>query len=154
LTQVHRSLETDRSIFKILMIDDDVEDIELTREAIKECGFNFELLTIDNGQTILEYIKKNQPQLVLLDLNMPKTDGKFILQLLKSNPIFRMIPIIIFSTSNRDDDIKQSYKIGANGYIVKPSIFSEWVNVMEQIGRFWSHQVHLVDQSRFPAREH
>lgn len=144
MTQDQNSLKPDRSTFKILMIDDDVDDIELTREALKECTYNVELMTVDFNQTIPEYLKNNKPQLILLDLNMPKEDGKLILQLLKSNPIFKMIPIIIFSTSNREDDVKQSYQMGANGYIIKPSIFTEWVNVMEQIGRFWSNQVQLV----------
>jgi CheY-like chemotaxis protein len=151
LTQDHRILETARSIVKILMIDDDVDDIELTREALKECTYEVELMTVDFDQTLIEYIQKNQPQLILLDLNMPKVDGKVILQLLKSDPVYKMIPVIIFSTSNRGDDIKQSYQMGANGYIIKPSVFTEWVNVMEQIGRFWSHPVQLVDSSHFHA---
>ncbi|MFN3488719.1 MAG: response regulator [Emticicia sp.] len=124
----------------ILVADDDDDDLFLVKSALEDSGFNGKTNYVSNGIELLDFLNKDtteKPTLVLLDLNMPKKDGREALIELRQNPALDDLTIIIFTTSNSPDDIQKCYVNGANCYISKPNSFDELVEVLGKIMNFW-----------------
>lgn len=138
----------------ILMADDDADDRLLAQDAVAEARINGELRFVENGEELLDYLYRRgqfanmdapRPGLILLDLNMPKKDGREALREIKSQPELRRIPVVVLTTSKADTDISQIYDLGANSFIAKPVSFEALVNVMETLGHYWLETVELPD---------
>ncbi|TVP65906.1 MAG: response regulator [Nodularia sp. (in: Bacteria)] len=139
------------------MADDDEDDHILVREALRESQLLIDLHIVSNGEELLNYLHhrglytdKSQaprPGLILLDLNMPKKNGLEVLRDIKTNPLFRRIPVIVLSTSNDKEDIYRTYDLGANSFITKPVTFTALVEIMKNIGKYWFEIVQLPLES-------
>lgn len=134
------------------MADDDVDDRNLTKEALQEGRLVNDLRFVEDGQDLMDYLrhtgkyageKTPRPGLILLDLNMPRKDGRTTLQEIKSDPEFRQIPVVILTTSKADEDIFKSYDLGVNSYIVKPVTFEALVDVLQTLEKYWFEIVEL-----------
>ena len=131
----------------ILMADDDPEDRLMTQDAFIETGIANDLRFVEDGQQLLDYLRREgdfndsadapKPGLILLDLNMPRVDGREALRRIKSDPSLRHIPIVVVTTSKAEKDIFRTYDLGANSYIVKPVTFSGLVDMIKVIGQYW-----------------
>jgi CheY-like chemotaxis protein len=140
----------------ILMADDDADDRELAREALTESRLLNDLYTVNDGAELLEFLRHDgayadtdtpRPDLILLDLNMPKIDGREALGALKNDPKLRSIPVVILTTSRAEEDIARSYDLGANSFISKPVTFAGLVEVMRELGRYWVVIVELPERA-------
>lgn len=141
----------------ILMADDDADDRLLAKDALAECRLANELHFVENGEELLDYLNRRgkfvnlanspRPGLILLDLNMPKKDGRESLKEIKDDPRLRTIPVVVLTTSRADTDISRIYELGANSFITKPVSFDSLVEVMKILGRYWFEIVEL------PARK-
>lgn len=139
--------------FSILVAEDDEDDYLLTLEALKEAGVTSEVHWVRDGNETLEYLStilegncassRQFPSLILLDLNMPKKDGREALEEIKSNPHFRKIPVIVMTTSSADSDITKSYDLGVNSFIQKPDRFHELVKMVRVVVNYWLNTVKL-----------
>lgn len=139
--------------FTILIAEDDEDDYSLTLEALKEAGVDNEVHWVKDGDEVIEYltsrtgesngVSRELPGLILLDLNMPKKDGREALMEIKSNPKFRSIPVIVMTTSSADSDIAKSYDLGVNSFIQKPVRFSELVEMAKVLFSYWIKTVKL-----------
>jgi CheY-like chemotaxis protein len=137
----------------ILLADDDEEDRMLTADALEESRVVNDLRFVEDGEELLEYLYQRGryagtdaapvPGLILLDLNMPKKDGREALREIKADPNLRRIPIIVLTTSKAEEDIYRTYDLGANSFITKPVAFASLVEVMKEIGRYWIEIVEL-----------
>ncbi|MGK7392300.1 MAG: response regulator [Candidatus Cyclobacteriaceae bacterium M2_1C_046] len=136
----------------ILMADDDPDDRILAKEALTENKLANDLYFVEDGEELLDFLyqrgkfnKENAPRpgLILLDLNMPKMDGREALREIKSNESFRKIPVIVLTTSKAEEDILRTYELGVNSFISKPVTFDELVEVTRQIGNYWFGIVEL-----------
>lgn len=137
----------------ILMADDDEEDLLLAKRALEACRLANDLHCVRNGEELLDYLFRRgdyteldtspRPGLILLDLNMPRKDGREALQEIKAHPDLRHIPIVILTTSKAEEDIYRTYDLGANSYITKPVTFNSLVEVMQSLGRYWFEIVDL-----------
>jgi CheY-like chemotaxis protein len=137
----------------ILMADDDADDRLLAKDALAECQLAGDLHFVENGEELLDYLNRRgkytqlaespRPGLILLDLNMPKKDGREALREIKSDPALRKIPVVVLTTSKADTDIGRIYELGANSFISKPVSFESLVDVMKTIGRYWFEIVEL-----------
>jgi CheY-like chemotaxis protein len=137
----------------ILMADDDPDDRMLTQDALKEARLANTLHFVENGEELLQYLRHEgrfadvalspRPGIILLDLNMPKMDGREALQIIKNDPQLRRIPVIIMTTSKADQDVLKSYDLGANSYVTKPVSFDELVEVVRGFGKYWFEIVEL-----------
>lgn len=142
-----------RKPITILMADDDEEDLLLAKSALEACRLANDLHCVRNGEELLDYLFRRgeyaelatspRPGLILLDLNMPRKDGREALQEIKSHPDLRQIPIVILTTSKAEEDIYRTYNLGANSYITKPVTFNSLVEVMQGLGRYWFEIVDL-----------
>jgi len=134
----------------ILLIEDNPGDARLTIEALKEGKFNNRLIHVTDGVEALAYLRKQEkykdairPDLILLDLNMPRKDGRETLQEIKSDPDLRRIPVVILTTSKAEEDIFRSYDLHANCYITKPVKLSQFFDVVRNVEDFWLSIVKL-----------
>lgn len=137
----------------ILMADDDADDRLLAKDALAECKLPCELQFVENGEELIDYLKRRgkfeqpgespRPGLILLDLNMPKKDGREALKEIKSDPEFRKIPVVVLTTSKADTDIGRIYELGANSFISKPVSFDSLVEVMRSLSHYWFEIVEL-----------
>lgn len=137
----------------ILIADDDDEDILLARDALAESRLANDLRAVRDGQELLDYLRREgrfadpatspRPGLILLDLNMPKVDGRAALREIKGDASLRQIPVVILTTSQADEDIVTSYDLGVNSYIRKPVSFAGLVEVMQSLKRYWFEIVEL-----------
>ena len=142
----------------ILMADDDPDDRLLTTEALAENRLANDLHIVGDGVELLDYLYRRgqyanlvdapRPGLILLDLNMPKMDGREVLLEIKADPDLRSIPIIVLTTSSAEEDIIESYHIGANSYITKPVTFEGLVEAMRTLGTYWFALVDLPPLGR------
>lgn len=135
---------------EILLVEDDPGDVELTREAMEESKIMANLNVTENGVEALEFLRKQgshaeapRPDLILLDLNMPKMDGRALLGELKSDPDLKLIPVVVLTTSKAEEDIVKSYGLGANCYVTKPVGLAEFTTVVASIEDFWFTVVKL-----------
>jgi CheY-like chemotaxis protein len=137
----------------ILMADDDADDRRLTQEAFEEGRLINDLRFVENGEQLMDYLRKQgayappadtpRPGLILLDLNMPRKDGRTVLKELKSDPHLRQIPVCVLTTSKADEDIYKSYDLGVNSYIVKPVTFEALVDILQTLEKYWFEIVEL-----------
>ncbi len=137
----------------ILMADDDPEDRMLAQDALEEARLANDLRFVEDGEELMDYLKrrgeyadpKNSPRpgMVLLDLNMPRKDGREALQEIKSDPDLKTLPVIILTTSEADEDILRSYDLGASSYITKPVTFEGLVKIMMALKTYWFEIVEL-----------
>lgn len=137
----------------ILVADDDPDDRMLTKEAFAENMLLNELHFVEDGEELMNYLKRvgkysdkekyPMPGLILLDLNMPRKDGREALREIKSDPALRRIPVIVLTTSKTEEDILRSYDLGVNCFITKPVTFSDLVEVTKTIGKYWLEIVEL-----------
>jgi CheY-like chemotaxis protein len=137
----------------ILMAEDDADDRLLVKEALEESRVLNELRFVEDGEELLEYLRRQgryagedsspRPGLVLLDLNMPRKDGREALREIKADPELRRIPIVVMTTSKAEEDIFRSYDSGASSYITKPVTFDRLVELMKTLGQYWIEFVEL-----------
>jgi CheY-like chemotaxis protein len=138
----------------ILICDDDEDDRMLTQQALESAHVSNDVRFVEDGEQLLDYLhqrgeyagetgKAPRPGLILLDLNMPKMDGREALKLIKGDPALSDIPIVVLSTSGFDQDIIKSYQLGVNSFITKPVTFSGLVEAMNVLGRYWLEIVEL-----------
>jgi len=138
----------------ILVCDDDEDDRMLTQQALEDAHISNSVRFVEDGEQLLDYLyqrgayagetgKAPSPGLILLDLNMPKIDGREALKKIKGDPALRDIPVVVLSTSRLDEDIARSYQLGVNSFITKPVTFSGLVEAMNVLGRYWLEIVEL-----------
>jgi len=137
----------------ILMVDDDPDDRLLMQEALAECDFVSELRFVEDGVELMDYLFRRhkfssaanspRPVFILLDLNMPKKDGREALREIKLDPELKKIPVVVLTTSKADTDISRIYELGANSFISKPTAFDSLVTVMKAVGKYWFEVVAL-----------
>ncbi len=136
----------------ILMADDDDDDFLLTQKALVESKLLNRLIRVKDGEELIDYLNhsgvyKNKeverPGVILLDLNMPRKDGREALKEIKSNPEFSEIPVVVFTTSKAEEDIYKSYQLGVNSFITKPVTFENLITVMQTLGKYWFEIVEL-----------
>ncbi len=129
----------------IVLADDDPDDRILVREALAEAKLDNELIQVGDGDELLRYLKsaKTLPHLVLLDLNMPRMDGREALERIRQDPRLKSLPVIMLTTSKADEDVVASYEHGANSYITKPVTFPGLVEVMTALDRYWVQIVEM-----------
>lgn len=139
-----------KSAHELLIVDDNPADIALAREALTACSYRGQIRTVGDGVEALAFLSRRanyanavKPDLVLLDLNLPKRDGLAVLTAMKANPDLRRIPVVIFSTSQLNTDIARSYELGANCYVSKPGNLTEFFSMMRSIEEFWFGSVSL-----------
>lgn len=140
----------------ILLADDDEDDRFLIREAFQQQFPSCQVTTADNGEVLLDMLRdledkstatQSLPDLILLDLNMPRLDGRNALKVIKQNPIWKLIPVVIMTTSDATIDVEDSYLNGANSFITKPATFQELSHVAAVIGRYWFEVVTTYNYS-------
>jgi len=141
-----------QKLANILLVEDNPGDVRLTREAFKKFEGSCAIHVVQDGEQALEYLRQEgdytdavRPNLVLLDLNLPKIDGKQVLRELKADPKLRSIPVVIFSSSRRREDVFSTYDDHANCYITKPYDFDEFEETIKRVADFWLNQVALPD---------
>jgi CheY-like chemotaxis protein len=142
----------------VLMAEDDPDDRLLAQDALKESRVEAELHFVENGEELLDYLwhrgkytengASPRPGLILLDLNMPRKDGREALKDIKADPDLRRIPVVVLTTSRADTDIGGIYELGANSFISKPVKFNALVKVMRMIGEYWFRIVELPPPKR------
>lgn len=137
----------------ILMAEDDPDDRLLSMEALEEAHLVNDLYFVENGEELMDYLNRRgkfqdekqspRPGLILLDLNMPRKDGREALEEIKADANLRTIPIVVLTTSKAEEDILRSYDLGVSGYITKPVNFDELISVMKTLGKYWFEIVEL-----------
>ena len=137
-------------LFRILLIEDNLGDIRLTREAFKETSLPCSLQAVTDGDEALKYLFGLQhtpdaqlPHLILLDLNLPKRDGREVLAAIKQDPLLKKIPVIVLTTSNAENDINMAYSLHANSYLVKPIDFDKFLDMVHLIEQYWLKTITL-----------
>jgi two-component system response regulator len=151
-----------RRTVTILMADDDPDDRELTREAFVESRIANDLRFVEDGEELLDYLHRRgkytdpesspRPGLILLDLNMPRMDGREALRAIKADPRFRPIRVVIMTTSKAEEDILRAYDLSAASYITKPVTFDGLIDVIKTLGKYWLEIVELPDNGDHAAR--
>ena len=126
---------------KILLVEDNIIEILKLKRAIEYLGMNHEVLEAENGEIALDSIRQEEinPDIVLLDLNMPKMNGLEFLAIVRNDESMRHLPIIILSTSNNNRDLMEAYKLGVSGYILKPLKYDDYVKKIEYTLQYWSN---------------
>jgi CheY-like chemotaxis protein len=142
-----------KSLNTILMADDDEDDRILVKNAFEESRLSGEIHFVGDGEELLDYLNRRGkyaalqgaplPHLILLDLNMPRKDGREALKEIKADPALRAIPIVVLTTSRDEQDIQRSYQLGVNSFIVKPALFTALVEVIKTLRRYWFEVVEL-----------
>lgn len=137
-------------VMQILLVEDNPGDIRLTQEALKEGSIKNVLNVVKDGVEALDYLKKKgkfmnspTPDIILLDLNLPRKDGREVLAEIKADEYLKLIPVIILTTSDADQDILRSYKLHANCFITKPVDLDQFIFIIRQIETFWFTVVKL-----------
>lgn len=139
-----------RKDIKILLVEDNDGDIFLTLEALKEARIHNEVDVVKDGEKALQFLKKENefanaetPDLILLDINLPKVDGKEVLARIKNDDVLKVIPVVMLTTSDSEKDIMDSYQNHANCYITKPVDFQKFMDVVQTVKNFWINIVQL-----------
>jgi CheY-like chemotaxis protein len=140
----------------LLMADDDPDDCLLVQRALEDNRIANKIRFVTDGEDLLAYLRRTgrysdpatspRPSLILLDLNMPRLDGREALKTMKSDPALKSIPVIVLTTSKAEEDVFRSYQSGANSYIMKPITFEGLVDVMKGLKRFWFEIVELPNE--------
>jgi two-component system, response regulator len=131
---------------RILIADDSPRDVELTIAALAEKNLANEVIVAEDGEEALDYLYKRGkfanetglPAVILLDIKMPKMDGIEVLRHIRSNPVFKLIPVIMVTSSREEKDLVESYKLGANSYVVKPVDIVQFIDAIKVLGQYWA----------------
>ena len=135
--------------FHILLVEDSPTDAKIIERALRDCSIDARLTVLREGEQVVEYFRGNlgttphpaangtSPDLVLLDLNLPGMDGLEVLSTLKGHPDWRVCPVIVLSTSRRDEDVARTYREGANSYFQKPGEYAGYTDLMQLLHRYW-----------------
>jgi chemotaxis family two-component system response regulator Rcp1 len=133
-----------KRVSRVLLVDDNPADIDLTSDLLARSGHSNTVSAVMDGEQAIAYLSRqgkyagvSPPDLVLLDLNLPRKDGRVVLAEMKANPALRHTPIVVLSTSRASTDVAQSYALGANSYLCKPGSLHEYVAVITSLGDFW-----------------
>lgn len=155
--------DDDRKRIHILLAEDDPDDRMLTRRALKKSRLANTIEAVEDGEELMDYLYRRgaysdrddtkRPGLILLDLNMPRMDGREALQRIKSDDDLRRIPVVVLTTSRAEQDIIESYDLGVNAYVTKPVTFEELVDAIQTIGEFWLEIVRLPPEERVASDE-
>jgi CheY-like chemotaxis protein len=144
-----QSNEDGRQI-EILLVEDDPGDVVMTREAFQDYKIRNQLHVVNDGSEAMAFLRQEgefadrpRPDLVLLDLNLPRMDGREVLQAIKSDPELASIPVVVLTTSENEDDVLRSYSLHANAYVTKPVDFERFIEVVRQIDEFFVSVVRL-----------
>jgi CheY-like chemotaxis protein len=144
----------DQIPIEVLLVEDDPGDVLMTREAFEEHRLHNHLNVVNDGVAALDYLRRQgeyqaavRPDLVLLDLNLPKRDGREVLAEIKNDPELCQIPIVVLTTSAAEEDVLRSYQLHANAYVTKPVDFDSFIAVVRHIDTFF------VDVARLPPRD-
>lgn len=122
----------------VLLVEDDLAHAEITRRNLEEFSEAIrELVHVSDGQAALDYLSSARPQLILLDLRLPRVDGLEVLTAVKHDEQLKLIPVVILTTSEAETDVRSAYERGANGYLVKPVEFEAFVEVTRAVGAYW-----------------
>jgi CheY-like chemotaxis protein len=150
-----RSIGTDAEPIQILLVEDSLGDVRLTREAFKDAKVHISLHVASDGAEALAFLKREgehanapRPDLILLDLNLPKKDGREVLEEIKESPTLKSIPVVVLTTSASEADILRSYRLHANCYITKPVGLDGFLEVVKSIDSFWLSVVQLPRELR------
>jgi CheY-like chemotaxis protein len=142
--------EPDPRAIEVLLIEDDPGDVLMTREAFEDAKVANNLYVVSDGEDALAFLRREgthaevpRPDLVLLDLNLPRVDGREVLEQIKNDPELRSIPVVVLTTSESEDDIVHSYSLHANAYVTKPVDFDRFHQVVRQIDDFFVSVVKL-----------
>jgi CheY-like chemotaxis protein len=137
---------------EILLVEDDPGDVLMTKEALAESRVANNLHVVADGEAAVEFLRRQgshadalRPGLILLDLNLPRMDGREVLAVIKEDPDLRRIPVVVLTTSESEEDVLRSYDLHANAYVTKPVEFEEFVAVVRQIDDFYISIVRLPD---------
>jgi CheY-like chemotaxis protein len=131
----------------ILLAEDNQNDVDLTLLALSEYNLVNNIEVVNDGVEVLEYLrshgrfkgrKPGSPAVILLDLKMPRMDGIQVLNEIKNDPVLKIIPVVMLTSSKEESDLIQSYKLGVNAYVVKPVDFNQFVDAVKQLGAFWA----------------
>jgi chemotaxis family two-component system response regulator Rcp1 len=136
-----------KTVHAILLVEDNPADVKITQRAIRESALPVELLVVRDGQEAVDYLLRQgshahdegwrSPDLILLDLNLPRLNGRQVLERIRATPALRSVPVVVLTTSNRREDVREMYEAGANTYIEKPQDFARFVQVLQTIQRYW-----------------
>lgn len=129
---------------EILLVEDNPGDVRLTREALRDVKIRNSLSVVEDGVEAMQFLRREgpyvdapRPDIVLLDLNLPRMDGMEVLAEIKADPDLKSIPVVVLTTSQADEDILRSYKLNANCYVSKPVDFDQFIRVVQSIEDFW-----------------
>jgi CheY-like chemotaxis protein len=145
-------LRDDSRAITILMAEDDADDRVLARDAMQESRSANHLRFVEDGQELMDYLTRSgmyakreapRPGLILLDLNMPRKDGREALREIKNDPDLRHIPVVVLTTSKTEEDVARAYDLGANSFITKPVTFDGLVEIVRTIDKYWFNIVEL-----------
>jgi chemotaxis family two-component system response regulator Rcp1 len=136
-----------KAIHAILLVEDNPADVKITQRGLRDSASPVELLVVHDGQEAVEYLLREgaladnpewrRPDLILLDLNLPRLNGRQVLERIRATPALRAIPVVVLTTSRRQEDVQEMYAAGANTYIEKPQDFNRFVQVLQIIQRYW-----------------
>ena len=142
-----------KRLSRVLLVDDNPADIDLTRDVLARSGHPSLVCWVEDGEEAMAFLQRAgkyadllAPDLVLLDLNLPRKDGRSVLGEVRSHPTLRFTPVVIFSTSQASQDIAQSYELGANSYVCKPGNLHDYVAAVDSIGEFWLGCVQFANE--------
>jgi CheY-like chemotaxis protein len=150
-------MTANRDLISILIADDDADDRMMAKEALEECRLANPVDFVEDGIELLAYLRgqgrysgstPRKPGFIILDLNMPKMDGREALREIKADPLLRRIPIVVMTTSKAEEDIYRTYDLGVNSFVTKPVTFDGLVAVMRTLGAYWIEIVELPDADR------
>ncbi|MBN1398437.1 MAG: response regulator [Bacteroidetes bacterium] len=131
----------------ILLAEDNSKDVELTLEALSEHNLANQVAVVRDGVEAMEYLrcegkystrKRENPAVIFLDIKMPRMDGIEVLKTIRSEPSLKTIPVVMLTSSREEPDLKRSYELGANAYVVKPVDFEDFIEAVKQVGIFWA----------------
>lgn len=138
----------------ILLADDDPDDRAFTLRALRQNRLSNDVHTVEDGEELMDFLHRRgayadapRPDVILLDLNMPRMDGREALEQIKSDPSLRKIPVVVLTTSEADQDIVQTYDLGVNAFVTKPVTFDGLVNAIKVMSDFWFEIVRLPPQN-------
>jgi CheY-like chemotaxis protein len=151
-----KSQVTSRSI-TLLVADDDADDRLMIKDALEENRLANDLHFVEDGEDLMDYLLRRgkysaapapRPGLILLDLNMPKKDGREALRDIKSDPALKDIPVVVLTTSKAEEDIYRTYNLGVNSFVTKPVTFGSLVDILKELGKYWFEIVELPPAQR------
>ena len=150
--EVRLMAPTERALKRLLLVEDDPGDVMLARECLTCMDEPIHLDVVEDGVAALAFLRQEpgylnsmRPDLVIMDLNLPRRDGRMVLKEMKEDDHLRSIPVVVLTTSKSDEDVRAAYQLGGNCYIAKPSGLLEYESVMRKLGDFWLNTVRLPE---------